>query len=108
VSISFLLIIFRVTLPCVVHSLIRAPPNGGSLKQKVLCSMHCNFEKVEYVAFVKRTRRKKNKCVFVVFYLMSSLQGESFFFLIMPRKKYRCILIKHHVNTVTRYPVLEE
>ncbi len=59
--ISFLLIIFRVTLPSVVHSLIRAPPNGGSLKQKVLCSMYCNFEKVEYVACVKRTRRRKKE-----------------------------------------------
>jgi hypothetical protein len=61
VSNSFLLIIFRVTLPCVVHSLIRAPPNGGSLKQKVLCPIYCIFEKVEYVAFVQRTRRKKKE-----------------------------------------------
>jgi hypothetical protein len=59
----------------------------------------------------KKKLAEKKECVSAVYNLMSSLQGEIFFsplFLIMPRKKYCRTLIKHHVNTVTRYPVLEE
>ncbi len=57
-STIFFLLLFWVTLPCVVHLLLRAPPNGGKVMQKSIifygywkCRLFLSKNVIELVAY---------------------------------------------------------